>query len=88
MNRLLLGENYNRIHTELLPTKEIVQLRNRSKNQRNSKSDRLNIHKRYYSIYKEFKEWDSTIYTRICELVTTHGNDSHYNLFHHHHHHH
>lgn len=71
--RLLLGEDYTRIHETLLGTKDTQQLRNRSKNQRNSKNQRMNIHKRYFSIYSEFKKWDPSVYTRICQLILTHG---------------
>lgn len=70
---LLLGEDYAQIHKTLLGTKDAQQLRNRSKNQRNSKNQRMNIHKRYFSIYSEFKKWDPSVYTRICQLVLTHG---------------
>lgn len=70
--RVLLGDDYDRIRKELLPGKESAQLRNRSKNQRNGKSNRMNVHRRYFALYSEFRKWDDSVYKKICQLIMTH----------------
>ena len=69
---MLLGDDYDRIRRELLPGKESAQLRNRSKNQRNGKSNRMNVHRRYFALFSEFRKWDDSVYKKICQLITTH----------------
>ena len=71
-SRVLLGDDYERIRKELLPGKESAQLRNRSKNQRNGKSNRMNVHRRYFALYSEFRKWDDSVYKKICQLIMTH----------------
>ena len=71
-SRVLLGDDYDRIRKELLPGKESAQLRNRSKNQRNGKSNRMNVHRRYFALYSEFRKWDDSVYKKICQLIMTH----------------
>ena len=72
MNRTLLGDDYDLISKELLVTKTIQQLRNRSKNQRNNRGN-SNIIRQYYSLYIDFIKWDPAIYTQICDIITTRG---------------
>lgn len=71
-NRTLLGDDYDLISKELLVTKDIKQLRNRSKNQRNNRGNN-NIIRHYYSLYTDFLKWDKNVYSQMCEIITTHG---------------
>lgn len=68
---MLLGDDYDGISAELLVTKTPQKIRNRAKNNRNSKSGLNNI-KKYYMLYQQFSKWDPTIYYQICTTITTH----------------
>ena len=70
-SRTLLGDDYETIASELLVTKKPQKLRNRAKNNRNSKS-KLNSIKKYHMLYQQFSKWDPTIYHQICSTITTH----------------
>ena len=67
----LLGDDYERIERELLPTKTAQQLRNRCKNQRNN--HRQNVIRQFYAMYSEFVRWEPGVYTQICNAVVTHA---------------
>ena len=76
MNRLigrtLLGDDYELIAKELLVTKEVKQLRNRSKNQRNNHG-KNNVIRRYYAFYTDFLKWDKNMFASMCDIITSHG---------------
>ena len=71
-DRTLVGDDYELISKELLVTKDVKQLRNRSKNQRNNRT-KTNVIRRYYSLYTDFIKWDKQMYTTMCNIITNHG---------------
>ena len=32
----------------------------------------MNVHRRYFALYSEFRKWDGSVYKKICQLIMTH----------------